>query len=80
MGWWGEDFFEMKNSFLLIKILPTSLPPAPPHLPTNQVLGLERNGPGIHPGKLLKMGLGEYPYFLGYLVYHRFILISVTLS
>ncbi|EAW34173.1 hypothetical protein L8106_00135 [Lyngbya sp. PCC 8106] len=31
----------MKNSFLLIKILPTSLPP---HLPTNQVLG-QRNGP-----------------------------------
>jgi hypothetical protein len=32
LGRWGEDFFEMKNSFLLIKILPTSLSP---YLPTS---------------------------------------------
>ncbi|ERT05378.1 hypothetical protein M595_4648 [Lyngbya aestuarii BL J] len=31
MGGWGEEFFPRKNSFLLIKIVPTSLPP---YLPT----------------------------------------------
>ncbi|ERT06133.1 hypothetical protein M595_3918 [Lyngbya aestuarii BL J] len=35
MGWWGEDFLEMKNSFLLIKIPPRNPTSLPPHLPTS---------------------------------------------
>jgi hypothetical protein len=46
-GWWGEVFFLMKNSFLLIKILFYSPSPHLPRLPTNQILGGSGNSPAL---------------------------------
>ncbi|MGB3192898.1 MAG: hypothetical protein WBB43_26105, partial [Limnoraphis sp.] len=51
---WGEEFFPRKNSFLLIKILPTSLPP---YLPTSPQIKFSGNETAL---PILGVFLGDF--------------------